>query len=127
MHDIKQIATTIKAYPKSPYYHNIFVVNEEALGRTLLRSDVKNGNVVLKAKEMSAADIMYLSVTQDLFAHLITPDEKGTILVQPTCNADKSKFDLREVCLKKIKVGTTTDAFDLLKTVATEFRYSAGI
>jgi hypothetical protein len=126
MHDIKKIADSINAYPKSPYFNNIFVTNSKALGRTLLRSDVQNGSVILKAKEMSGADVMYLSMTQDLFGHLISPNSSGTILVQPTCNADKSKFDLREINLKEIEFRDRTTAYDHFCTIASEFSTSTG-
>lgn len=119
MHDIKKIAASIGEVTRSPYFKNTFVSNPAALGRTLLRNDVANGSAVMKAKEESATDIMYLAMTQDLYAHLISPNDNGTILVQPTCNADKSKFDLREVNLRKIKLGGDLTAFDCFHLIAT--------
>ena len=114
MHDIRKIIKTITDFgDKSPYIDNV-ILKQGVLGRTVLRGDIGNYTNLYKAKELPASDLVYLQATQDLYQHL---QNGSTILVQPTCNADKTKFDLREIDLENISLGlgySAKNAFDAI-------------
>lgn len=127
MHDLKKIIRSIRNNRKtSPYAENIFVKNPGLLGKTFFRLDAKYRDAVSKSKQLTAADVLYLGVTQDFWYQLIN---NGQILMQPTCNADKSKFDLRQIRLGDFKVninGQEVNGRDLFIDIATNFEFIKG-
>lgn len=133
MHDLKKIANDIRRSGKSPYRANL-MLRQNALGQTVLRSDVLNQGEAHKSKSLSAPDVTYLSAIHDMWMHLLAGEDDlegyKPILVQPTCNADKSKFDLRQVNLGKILfddgLGRSIDAHKVLYGIASSLSKKRG-
>lgn len=128
MHDLKKIINSIKNKNNvSPYADNILIKHPKLLGKTFFRLDAKYRDSVSKSKQLSGADAMYLSITQDYWQQLLN---NGQLLIQPTCNADKSKFDLRQILLSELTLiidGKEVNGRDAFIDITSTFALERGV
>lgn len=112
--DIKDIADDIFETPGSVFGENEIVKDRSVLERIYLRSDTRFGGNISKAKEESVSDLVALSIFNDFYESLHT----GKVLLQSTCFADKTKFPLFEINLRKLRQGD-----DHLQSILTEMAH----